>query len=688
MSAAVTFASPIGKAELSRLGQIAFQQRAASFGETSDNIVLKDIQFLGDDPENPLLAVLNFNCGFLVMSGDDAATPVLAYSFSSNLDVATAAPGALFWMELYKSEIQQLRINGGKPTEEIAAVWAALSAPTPKQNRSVVVGPLLTAEWNQTKYYNKYSPVDTESPGGYDNRTPNGCVAVAMAMIMYYYRYPIHGYGSHTNYTDYGNFTVNFSQQTYNYDAMEDVLNYYNDEVAKLIFHCATAVDMMYAADGSGAYSQDVPDAARQYFGYSSACNYKSKYHYGNSEWAQMLRDELDEKKPLYYSGSSEEGGHAFVCDGYDSDNKFHFNFGWGGTSNGFFALSASDTENNPVGGYSGYQSAVFDFYPSDSDYPYFCDSKVIRSTSGTLEDGSSVEDYQNNSHCTYIITDDQAYRVNVDIQYLETELNRDTLTFWDGHPQNGLRLLTLSGSTPTTTSYMFDTDSLYITFDTDESNTAAGWRLHYAVDRNVSTCHPEVINNQYFGTITDGSDADAYGSNLNCMWKIRVMDRERITFTFSELGISPEDELRIYNLKIQPKEQLASFSGSEIPAPMTFESNYIEVVFITDNYLNSDGFTAFWTTETEDGSAITDYSDESLVVYPNPANENLNLQLPYAGNWNLSVLDFSGRLVGTESVSNSNRIQFHVGDLSNGIYFAVCQENGKVIKQKFVVAH
>ncbi len=683
-SSSVAVANPVEKSELVRLGKLAFSQRTdAPYNEQS---TLKEVHYLGEDSENPLLAVLNFDEGFLVMSGDDAAVPVLAYATSGNLNMDELPPAVQYWLDGYQQEIREMRDNGITASEYVSQAWSNLSA---KQNRAEVVSPLVTAKWNQTKYYNQYSPIDSDSPSGYDNRTPNGCVAVAMAMVMYYYRYPVQGSGSHTNHSSYGDFTVNFAQQTYNYEAMQDELSYYNNEVAKLIYHCATSVDMMYAPSGSGAYSQDVPYAVKQYFNYSTDCALKRLNNYNLSTWKQMVRNELDLGRPLYYSGYSDEGGHAFVCDGYDDDQKFHFNFGWGGSGNGFYVLSASDSSSNPVGGYVNSQGAIFDFYPG-SNYPAYCDSKIISSSSGTLEDGSNAQDYLNNTNCTYVITDDQAYRVYIEIQSFDTESGHDSLTFWDGNPQNGLPLLTLSGSMPQVTSYTFNTDSLYITFISDSDVTGSGWRLTYEVDRDVTTCNIEVINNsQYYGTISDGSGASNYGNNLNCMWKIRVSDKEWIKFTFTEFDVSPEDEVRFYSLKTLPKVLLASYSGSDIPDPVIFESNYIEVDFITDNYLNEEGFSIFWTTDTLStySSSLSDLSNDSMVVFPNPANEVLRVQLPYDNNWNVQVMDFSGRLMYSESFVNSDNFVLSLSNLSAGMYVLVCRGNDKVLKKKFIIS-
>jgi hypothetical protein len=210
---------------------------------------------------------------------------------------------------------------------------------------------------------------------------------------MYYWRHPMQGTGSHSyNYSPYGNLSANFGSTTYNWVGMKNSIDYSNtDPIAELQYHCGIAVEMMYGPNGSGAYSWDVPYAMENYFGYSTDCDYN------NSVWENMLKDNIDNGWPMYYSGFSSAGGHAFVCNGYQ-DNYFHFNFGWGGSSDGFYTLL-------DVNGFNQGQGAVLDTYPT-GNYPNFATGDhVLTQFSGSIVDGSGpVEDYQNNTSCTWLI--------------------------------------------------------------------------------------------------------------------------------------------------------------------------------------------------------------------------------------------------------------------------------------------
>lgn len=679
-------ASPIPKAKMISFGKEAYRQKALGIAPDCVNNLMKDTLFIGNS-EEPLMVILNFDHGFLILAGDDASIPVLAYSFTSNFDIQHIAPGAKMWLEQYQQEISMIRQMQSSPSEEIQQEWDNLAVGNTKSVTSVVVSPLISSLWNQTKYYNQYSPIDTASPAGYDNRTPNGCVAVAMAQIIYYYRYPIHGTGSHTNYTNYGNYYVNFANQTYYYEAMEDQLNSYNNEVAKLIFHCATSVDMSYSPEGSGAYSENVPDALKNYFGYTANCEYKSKSGYSNSSWRTMLSTELDAGRPLYYSGYSDEGGHAFVCDGYNTDNFFHFNFGWGGYQNGYYALTNSDGYSNAINGFSSGQGIVRNIYPGSNSYPNYCNAQVINCTGGTLEDGSNAHNYQNNSHCTYVITADQAISVYVNFQYFNTEAGHDSLTFWDGAPANGNLLETISGGMPVHNPFSFTTDSLYITFITNDSITGAGWRFNYDVQRLSASCNSAVFHN-YSGSLTDGSGTDSYRSGANCIWDFRLPEATHITFTFSVFDLSPEDVLNVYDISAYPYELLASYTGSNIPAPATFYNNKVQLNFVTDNYLNRDGFALTWLADsiTPAGYGITDYDANALTIYPNPTSNILYLKVNEpVSNGRLTLYDLTGRQVFNRqaALDVEGLIKIDISNLPDGFYTIVLQSSTAIWERK-----
>lgn len=677
-------ARTLTKNEMTTLGTRAFQQKAQQICPEATSYSLKDCEYLRDGGEISM-AVLHFDHGFLLLSAEDAVMPVLAYDFTNDIDLSNLAPGVKFLLSQYQNEIAVARSENLAQTERVADAWRELRHPSRSVTTEVVVAPLITARWNQNKYYNYYSPQDENAPGGYDGKVPNGCVAVAMSQIIYYYRYPESGTGSHTNYTyDYGSFYVNFAQQHYNYEAMDDQLSSYNNEVAKLIFHCATSVDMGYGADGSGAYSHDVPAALSTYFRYNTDSQYRHKNSYSDSAWHVMLKTDLDAKRPIYYSGYSESGGHAFVCDGYNSDDYFHFNFGWGGSGNGYYVTQSNDSVNNAVNGYEHGQNAIFNLHPLYNNYPRYCEDKTITSTNGTLEDGSGNLDYQNNTYCTYVITGQLQYAVDITLKKLSSQENHDYLRFWNGHPSQDSLLAELSGSV-SNFSHQFSTDSLYITFETDDSVTAEGWHLSYHSLREGIGCG--VYNtHDHTGVIYDNSGDDYnYRDNMTCRWMIRLSNVPFITFTFEELDISPEDHLEFYDMATYPYELLGSFTGNENPGTVTYYASKIQVAFNSDNYLNAAGFKVLWSAS---DVGIEDFVTE-MSVLPNPASDILHITLSEPLDHSVVTLyNMVGQAVFAQEYDNADHIEIPVNQLTNGIYVLSMESGGRTLHHKIVIRH
>lgn len=680
---AIMSAKPLTKNEVTTLGARAFQQKAQQLRPEAASYSLRSCEYLRDGG-GISIALFHFDHGFLLLSAEDAVMPVLAYDFENDLDLDNLAPGVEFLISQYRKEIATVRHMKAAPSQRVANAWQELRHPSRNVTAETIVSPLITARWNQNKYYNYYSPQDEDSPSGYDGKVPNGCVAVAMAQILYYYRYPESGTASHTNHSSYGNFYVNFAQQHYNYDAMVDQLHFYNNEVAKLIFHCATAVDMGYGADGSGAYSQDVPDALSTYFRYNTDSHFRRKHDYSDSAWIAMLKAELDANRPVYYSGYSESGGHAFVCDGYNSDDYFHFNFGWGGSGNGYYTTHSTDTDNNVVNGYGFGQSAIFNLHPLYSNYPRYCEDRIVTATDGSLEDGSGHFNYQNNAYCTYVITGPMQYAVSVTLNRLSTQENHDYLRFWNGHPSQDSLLAEFSGSL-SDLSQQFNTDSLYITFETDDSVTAQGWHLNFESLREGIGC--SIYNtHEQTGTIQDNSgDDNNYRDNMSCRWMIRLSNVPFINFIFEEMDISPEDHLEFHNMATYPYELLGSFTGSNNPGTVTYYASKIQVTFTSDNNLNAAGFKVLWTTS---GTGIEDFGSE-VSVYPNPASDVLHITLSDPLEHSVVTLyNMVGQAVYAQGYDNTGSLEIPVHQLTDGLYLLSMESGGRTLHQKIMIQH
>ena len=313
------------------------------------------------------------NNGFVIIAGDDRVKPVLAYSTTGSFDANNISDGFSFTLNSFCEEIQYVREHNIEATADIVAEWESVSKNgvinLSRGNRAVV-GPLLQSTWHQNFPYNSQCPEDPDGNGGY---VYAGCVATAMGQVMKFWDYPAQGEGSYSYYPDgYPQQTANFGETEYHFELMPNDLDSLSTEedyfyIAQLLHHCGIAVEMIYGPDGSGAFSGDVPPALRTYFGYSCddhITNYGGGWWgsgYSNEEWAQMLKDGgLDEGIPLYYSGQDDSGagGHAFVCDGYDENDYFHFNWGWSGKDDAWCPIGALNTTKyafNQMNGFTGH---------------------------------------------------------------------------------------------------------------------------------------------------------------------------------------------------------------------------------------------------------------------------------------------------------------------------------------------
>ena len=304
--------------------------------------------------------------GYVVVS---ALNDVLAYSFESSMPAMDEIPdNVAYWLKLYNEQTDYLLLHPDQ-----------IKKPA-KQQYSVE--PLLTSIWGQGCYHNAACPYDTLGPC---HHVEAGCVAVAMAQIMYYHKQPLRGDGSITyNCSPYGELSANFGNTVYHWDDMVDTVNQSNSAVAKLIYHCGVSVRMKYGPDLSVASNASACNAFREHFSYPTA-SLSRRVAISNEAWLTMITNDLDEHLPVYYSGSSDLGGHAFVCDGYDTNGLFHFNFGWDGLHDGYYTLDA------PYG-FSIGQYAIHSIFPL-AEIPINCDSNgIIYVAPEGSGDGSSWE--------------------------------------------------------------------------------------------------------------------------------------------------------------------------------------------------------------------------------------------------------------------------------------------------------
>ena len=343
------------------------------------------------------LYIFNGNLGFVVMAADDCVRPILGYSLTDKFDAKDMPENLRWWLQGYSDEIQSAIDNKTRATSETTKMWKDLTEGNSKAGKAtMVVAPLIQTKWNQNKYYNDLCPAVSDGPNGH---AYTGCIATAMAQIMKYWSYPSTGIGSHSYTWDGQILNADFGATTYDWNNMLDYYEYYyvngtdpyaqwlpepSEEeiaaVATLMYHCGVSVEMEYGGSstgGSGAPTLYVADALKTYFNYKNTAHYEQKssnstINYTDAEWITMLKADLDANRPIQYGGldPNGNGGHAFVCDGYNSDDYFHFNWGWAGRYNGYFSINNLDTGANSGeagagnGVYTRDQEAVFGIEP------------------------------------------------------------------------------------------------------------------------------------------------------------------------------------------------------------------------------------------------------------------------------------------------------------------------------------
>lgn len=335
---------------------------AKSFIEnkTQDKRTQFDIEktYKGEYKNEPTSYIFNFESGgFVITSATKKAEPILGYSTTGSIPKNyTEMTNFYHWLDGQNKQIHKIKSEKLPSLED---KWEKVQERTYK-NTGKEVSKLLSTTWGQSNGYNVYAP---------NENLPIGCVATAMAQVMNYYEFPDKGVSWHQyEHPRYGIQKAYFDTTSYKWSSMAD--NEATDATAELMYHCAVSVDMNFALAGSGASDKVIPAVMANYFKYKQSIDYAYKEEYTESEWINLLKNELDNARPILYSGTNDESGHEFVCDGYDSNDKFHFNWGWEGTADGYFEIGSLNPENTS---YNQNNAAVIGIEPSsgDSDFHF-----------------------------------------------------------------------------------------------------------------------------------------------------------------------------------------------------------------------------------------------------------------------------------------------------------------------------
>lgn len=561
----------------------------------------------------------NQNLGFVLVSADTRVSPVLGFVPGIEYGIAENQPIAFKNLVFdYSKQIQDARIRNLAPGQRITDLWQTYIDGSTFKAPSNSVGPLLTSIWSQGCGFNDSCPAD---PSGPCQNAVTGCVATAMAQVMNFHNWPPNGSGSHSYNSNYGPLTANFAATSYNWNLMPDTVNSSTPAnmvaaMAQLISQCGISVDMMYSAGSSGAYSEDAERAFVHFFNYDPSLKMLYRDNYPDSIWNLMLIYELDNQRPMYYDGSG-SGGHAFVCDGYQAGEFFHFNWGWNGGYNGYFLA----TNLNPGGmNFSMYNSAIFGMKPF---LPQVCSGQtnILTSKSGHISDGSSYQNYSNNTNCSWLIQPTNSVLINLEF-YDFNLASGDTVFVFDGQnsssPLIGKYYL---GHSPSLLSS--SGGSLFIAFTTDGTSISQGWSASYRSE----FCGGTSILTSPSGLITDGSGSDFYNNAVNCSWLISAPGSISIELNFTSFNTEAGfDYVHIYDGQNANGQLLGTFSGSNLPQAISANSGYMFINFVTDGGVVDQGWEASYVVCNNLPSPIASSTmlcigDSVLLVAPSAQN-------------------------------------------------------------------
>lgn len=645
---------------------------------------------------NAVYYIFNFvGNGYVIVSADDAVPPVLAYSFDGSFSTDNQPPQFVNWMEGYAKQIAQSIQHPEYPTYDSHSVWQRLSSSDPKSldySPLTDVAPLEISTWDQGTYYNLLCPVDAAGPGGH---VWAGCVATAMSQVMYYYRWPVNGVGSHCYVpSGYPQQCADFGNTTYQWEQMVNSCAFKDTAIATLIWHAGVSVNMMYSPTGSGAYSEDAVTAMINTFRYSPNTHLVARDGLATDQYDDTLRDNLDHKRVMYYDGYG-TGGHAFNVDGYQGTNYFHFNWGWSGSFNGYFYL---DNLNPGGDNFTNGQRAMVNIYPDtiNNTYPSYCTGQhVLTAMTGTFEDGSGpLKYYSNNDNCSWLInpqtSSDSIIQITINFDRFGTESTNDIVKIYAGATTNDSLVASFSGNNipPAVT---VNSGQALVTFTTNGTTQDPGWYISYS-SKSYDWCVGTRTLTDEQGTLTDGSGTFNYKNQSSCRWEIAPPSGNPVRLIFNSFNTEQDnDYVKIYDLQTQ--QVLAQYSGdfstSSLPISVVAESGKMFVIFITNSSITDAGWSASWSTyplgsQTFNGLQV-------CKVFPNPASDQVTLEIytPKAESMTAEFVSIDGKVQLSEqfeTIIGVNTKSINVSTLSSGVYILRIIGNEGLITRKVVI--
>ncbi len=675
--------------------------------------------------------------GFVIVTADDNIEPVIAYSTESYFNANPRGHvGVSYWMNQTAAKVVHAKTEGLIADARITNLWSAYqNGQNPGINKATTVGPLTTSTWDQENdlsnpppyIYNLYCPFNTTD----NQRAVTGCVATAMAQIMYYWKYPATGSGSYSySYTNpttgdvynYGTMSANFGATTYAWANMPNALTLtttgaQDSAVDLLSYHTGVSVAMEYGDDkqgGSGAWvlQNDAgtgnPCAQHSYvtyFGYNPSTIqgvYASSYT--TAAWATLLENELNASRVIEYAGyETNGGGHTWVCDGYETSpsTMFHMNWGWQGIDNGYYAIGAL---NPSPYAFNSNDEALIGIQPNNVAS---CGVPTGSTAGGITNTGATL---------TWTV-------VSGAVSY-SLEWKASSASTWTTVTGLTSPTYTLAGLTACTT-YQFAVNatcsSATSAYSSAASFTTTGCVAPTYCASTGTTTAREYIKNVKLGTIntTTASGTAGYINNTATSTTLAAGSTYTISLTPGFVGSSRQEYFTVYidynqsGVFTEAGEIVAEANGrsavsKSFRVPTTSKSGTtrmrIQMQYnsyetnscatfangqVQDFTVNITGGTG---AELGDNMAIENVSGNQIMLYPNPAQNNVTVQFASdnEGSVKMNVYNITGqKVIAQENPSSigQNTQSINTQLLSNGVYIFEIEKNGVLQRQKFIIS-
>lgn len=598
--------------------------------------------------------------GWVLISGDDAMRPILAFSFENSITPEEEwNDAAAYLLNIYKQEISLVKKDPDLPRD---ARWDQAALSTYKKAAAVdPVDPFIDVNWNQSSGWNRFCPEDEEGPGGH---VYVGCVAVAMAQAMSVYEYPVRPQGVKSYvHPDYGSIGVNYDlADPYEWDQMSATSS--DDYNAILLYHCAVSVEMDFGADGSGAWvKRSALPAMKNYFNYPQSLIFEERYT-DTEEWEAALAEELEAGRPIIYRGNPADGsaGHAWNVDGYYASNSvdyFHMNFGWSGSQNGYYTLDAINPGSND---FNSNQGAIIGINPPVSAPYDITLSELI--VPEELPIGSFVADV--------IVTDEDPDNI-----YTFTCLGEFSIILDDYGPA----------------SFYIDDKKLY-TDKVFEYNDDQAEKNSIFLRIEVEDQH----GNTYVEDFEISIEKVFSGPSSIALSDSSVQEGLLPGTPVGQLIVEDEDPLNTYTYTLQGPYNPSiedydppSFylENDTLKTNMEFDYGVSDTSYVlitledSRGFILSRGFTIEITEKQSGATGIRELS-KGVSIFPNPADQYVNIE-GVAGYHSVEMWELSGRMVQKLSPRND---QVDVSGLKNGIYLLVLDGSDGRLVRKLLIQH